>query len=109
MSMTDDFYYMHAPKQWKGGKWSDMWVVGTVYSMGGEKFAYLYPDMKLHEYVVDKNTNEIGFFDTRLDALITIKAYYRIHEIEFPYGTELTDEILNLTLADVEPQTMEFI
>lgn len=106
--LTNKFYSLHLPQYWKGGIGKDKWAVCTHYSCG-EPYAYLHPDLQLHENVIMDDS--IGFFDTEFDALIAIKAYCAIYNEPFPYASELDAELdaeiskLNIN----EQRVMEFV
>lgn len=102
-----DFYELRLPEQWGAGKWKGKWAVGTVYSFGGEKYGYLYPDLTLHDYLIDDEGKTVCFFETEWDCHHAAIQYYHKHGQKYPYMAEWTK--LSVEEDESESEVMEFI
>lgn len=107
--MNDKFYELRLPIETQVGKW----VVYTWFTFGGEPYGYLHNNSKLYESWFIANSPTNGLFESRLDALIETKSYYRKYKEIFPHGKELSNE-LNVKFAltrqsqAIESQPMVF-
>ena len=81
----------------------------------------MYPEIKIHEYVIDKVVNTVCIFDTPLEAIVCAREYYFKHGKVYPYHIYLgafvhVDAYNNVVkvadiengLKTVESQVMEF-
>lgn len=99
--MIDGFCMLNLPRQLLTGVWGGKWVVCTTYVVDGKPYGYLHSDNKIYgTWFIDGHHTTV-IFETRFNALIEMRAYYRRYKGKFPYDDELSEE-LNAKFARVK-------
>ena len=85
VTKVNEFYELRLPQELRStGLWGGKWIVSTNRKIDGKPFGYLHNDNKLYDMWFNGNPATV-MLESRLAALVEMRAYYRRHKETFPY------------------------